>query len=257
MKISYMLCTVTCLIGLFTARAHADVVIAGTRAIYPAQDRVVTVMLTNTQKTYPRLVQTWIDDGGADQAPEHLDVPFAITPPIFRMEAGKSQTLRIVYTKEDQQHKKLPADKESVFWLNVLSVPPNEEGAEAGQALRFAVRTRIKLFFRPENLQGSADDSAQNLQWKLLKDGAESALEVHNPGAYHVSFASIAVAQDGKEVATETRPMLAPGATERLVVKGLPAAPGAKAEVRYQTIDDLGYTVSHTVNDVALSAGGQ
>jgi len=257
MNISYMVRAAACLVCFLSAPAQADIMIASTRAIYPAQDREITVKLTNTQKTSPRLVQTWIDDGGADKPPEQIDVPFAITPPIFRMDAGKSQSLRIVYTKEDGLHKTLPADKESVFWLNVFSVPPTEKGAEEESGVRFAFRTRIKLFFRPENLPGRVEDSARNLQWTLMKDGADATLEVHNPGAYHVSFASVAVALDGKEIATESKQMLAPGATERLVLKSLSAAPGAKTEVRFETIDDLGYTVPHTAKDVVMTAGGR
>ena len=55
--------------------------------------------------------------------PESVDAPFLITPPLFRMDAQKEQSLRIVYT-----HDQLPADRESLFWLNVLEVPPKPTG---------------------------------------------------------------------------------------------------------------------------------
>ncbi|WP_211454040.1 fimbrial biogenesis chaperone [Collimonas antrihumi] len=103
------------------------------------------------------------------------------------------------------------------------------------------------MFFRPENLKGSVEDSASGLQWKLVKDGIETALEVRNPSAFHVSFSRVALVLDGKEIESENRPMVAPGKTERFVLNGLPVTPGVKAEVRFKTIDDYGGAVSHAV----------
>ncbi len=50
----------------------------------------------------------------------------------------------------------LPKDRESVFWFNVLEVPPKPDAATvANQSLlQLAFRTRIKLFYRPEALKG-------------------------------------------------------------------------------------------------------
>ncbi|WP_211454714.1 fimbrial biogenesis chaperone [Collimonas antrihumi] len=133
MKISFSkvlgsFCAV-CLTGLLSAPAQADIVFSKTRAIYPMQEREITVTLSNENATAPRLMQAWIDDGDINGAPEQIDVPFTLTPPVFRMEAGKSQALRVVYAREDGKGKALPKDKESVFWLNVLAVPPRPHDA--------------------------------------------------------------------------------------------------------------------------------
>ncbi|WP_437676671.1 fimbrial biogenesis chaperone [Sorangium sp. So ce131] len=109
--------------------------------IYPADHREVAVEVRNNGDK-PTLVQAWLDRGDADQAPDTINVPFLLTPPIFRIDPGHRQTLRITYAPSGEH---LPQDRESVFWLNVLEVPP--AGANV-----LATRSRISLFYRPQGL---------------------------------------------------------------------------------------------------------
>src|SRR6218665_4119860 len=106
------------LIYLCEGYASASVVIDGTRVVYPEGKSEVTVRMTNEGKD-PKLVQIWIDDGDRQVSPEKISVPFVVLTPIFRMDPNKGQSARIQYTGSKQ----LPADKESVFWLNVLEIP--------------------------------------------------------------------------------------------------------------------------------------
>jgi chaperone protein EcpD len=95
--------------ALLAGNAEASVTIGGTRVVYPLDQREVTVKLDNDSKS-PSLVQVWMDDGHPDAKPGDIKVPFVITPPIFRMDANKSQTLRVMYSGEA-----LPTDRESVY----------------------------------------------------------------------------------------------------------------------------------------------
>lgn len=235
--------------ALFTPAVEAGIVIGATRVIYPERANEVTVKLSNTETeaSEARLVEAWIDNGEADAAPEQMDVPFLLTPPVFRLDAGKSQLLRIVHAREEGQM--LPEDKESVFWLNVLAVPPKTAAVADGNTLRFAYRTRIKLFFRPAAISGNADQASKALQWRVLSEGSQYILEVRNASAYHVTFSSVALMLDGVQAESGKPPMLAPGASVRLPLQSWPGQAGAKAEVRFETIGDDGDTVVH---DVAL-----
>src|SRR5579875_2559231 len=167
--------------GWMCAPARADVVINTTRVIYPAKQSEITVQLNNDEKVQPRLVQVWIDDGHVDKTPAQMQVPFQLAPPIARLDAGKSQAVRIMYTHEDYEGKPLPTDKESLFWLDVLSVPPKPANPEGKNVLQFAVRSRIKFFFRPDGLAGRPEQAPSQLTWKLVSEGSEQALDVHNP----------------------------------------------------------------------------
>jgi chaperone protein EcpD len=229
---------VLCVAGWLTMLpAQAGVVIGGTRQIYPAQSREITIQLTNDDKKLPRLVQVWLDSGNEKLTPEQSDVPFTITPPVFRMEPGKSQSLRMVYTKEP-----LPADKESAFWLNVLEVPPKLENGE--NQLRFGFRIRTKVFFRPQGLPGTPQDAAAQLRWSLLKTDQGSVLEVRNPTPYYVSFQDVALAlgaqSDARLNHSDQYEMVAPGGSQRYLLKDKIGALPAGAHVQFSMINDYG-----------------
>ncbi|MDB5768849.1 MAG: pili assembly chaperone [Collimonas fungivorans] len=234
----YLALAALCLAGCLALwPARAGVVIGGTRQIYPAQNREITIQLTNEDKKLPRLVQVWLDSGDEKITPEQSDVPFTITPPVFRMEAGKSQSLRLVYTREP-----LPADRESVFWLNVLEVPPKVDGEES--QLRFSFRIRTKVFFRPQGLPGAASDAVSQLRWSLLKTAQGSMLEVQNPSPYHVSFQEVALAlgngPDARLNKSDQYEMVAPGGSRRYLLKDIVGALPTGAHVQFSTINDYG-----------------
>lgn len=74
-----------------------------------------------------------------------------------------AQTIKLMYTASSA----LPKDRESVFWFNVLEVPPKPDAAKAANQslLQLAFRTRIKLFYRPEGLSGISSDAPLALKW--------------------------------------------------------------------------------------------
>ncbi len=214
--------------------ARASVVIAGTRVIYTARDREVTIKLTN-EGNAPALVQSWLDNGDPSAPPASISVPFVLTPPVARIDAGKGQSLRIVYTGEP-----LPTDRESVFWLNVLEIPPKPSAEEAGpNKLQLAFRSRIKFFYRPAGLKGEAGEAPARLVWRLARADSQSVLECQNPTPFHVSIVSVELAGGGKHAVNDRGAMVGPGETLRFPLKGdVPAGPDSK--VRYHTLNDWG-----------------
>ncbi|SEW28544.1 fimbria/pilus periplasmic chaperone [Luteibacter sp. 329MFSha] len=213
-----------CLLGT----THASVVMNGTRYVYPSDAREITVKVSNVGKL-PALTQAWIDDGDAKSTPESVDVPFNLTPPIARLEAGKSQTLRLAYTGSD-----LPGDRESQFWINILEVPPKPTDSANRNTMQLAIRYRLKLFFRPANLKGSPEAAPATLRW--TRDG--EGLSVTNPSAFHVTFNDVAVVAGGAKAVIEPF-SVAPGAT--VTVKPHDAMPsGDELRIDYKYINDFG-----------------
>lgn len=235
-----------CLIHLLATSVQAGVVLNSTRVIYPAQERQITVPLTNDSKDLPTLVQAWIDDGNEKSTPDQIKAPFMLVPPMFKMQPGKGHALRITYLKD----RSLPADKESVFWLNVLEVPPKPKAAEGkdSNTLQLAFRTRVKLFFRPKDLKGAVNDAPGQLSWKLLQEDSKRVLQVENPTPYYVSFEKVSLVVDGKEVKSDDPQMVAPGGKQRFVLGEAHLAEGAKAEVQFTNISDYGQIVPHTAS---------
>lgn len=230
-------------IGLSSA-AVAGVVIDGTRHIYPQQRREITLRLTNDDPRDPRLVQVWLDQGTPAQDPSHSDVPFSLAPPVFRLDPGKSQVVRLVYTQDP-----LPTDRESLFWLNALEIPPRVDAAPYGSQehqsnhLQFAFRIRTKVFFRPAQLPGTADEAPTQLRWTLHRSAQGPLLEVHNPSAYHVTFNEVALAMgprpDARLLPAEAG-MVPPGGNLKLPVRDIVQAIPADAQVHFKYINDYG-----------------
>jgi len=229
----------------FAGHADANVVINGTRVIYPSEDKEVTVKLSN-DSAQPMLVQVWLDNGDEKSAPEKIKTPFTLTPPISRIEPGKGQAVRVLYTQDP-----LPSDKETLFWFNMLEVPPKPADAEGRNLLQFAFRTRIKFIFRPKGLAGNAADAYQQLSWKLVsnQDNKGLALQVSNPTPYYVNFAHVGIMQGDKRE-LEQGGMVAPGATTVFQLTKLQGQPSADAKATFDVINDFGAVAEH---DQALS----
>jgi chaperone protein EcpD len=231
--------------ALLAGQAQASVTIAGTRVVYPLGQREVTVKLDNDSHD-PSLVQVWMDSGNAGAKPGEADAPFVITPPIFRMDSKKSQTLRVICSCEA-----LPTDRESVYWLNVLGIPPKANGTNNANTLQFAFRTRIKVFVRPSRLAGNPAGAPGQLSWKLVPapDGQGQTVSVSNPTPYFVSFSEVDVVGGGRTYRNEQGGMVAPRGTAVLSVAQMNAA-AADAKVRYTAISDYGGPLA---GDAALS----
>jgi P pilus assembly chaperone PapD len=217
--------------------AHANVVIGATRVVFPAKDGEVTVRMTNDNTT-PALIEAWIDRGDEHSTPDKVDTPFLITPPLFRIEAHKDQSLRIISTPAS-----LPSDHESLFWLNVLEIPPKPTGTQvAGKnLLQFAIRSRLKLFYRPAQLSGDPLKAPALVTWKAVADGQGFALEVHNPTPYHVTIVQASLEIGGKPYTSDAG-MVDPAGTLRLKIKGLASAPAAGTPISYDIVNDYGAT---------------
>lgn len=204
---------------LFTANlAQAGVIVGGTRLIYDGGKKESSLSVKNPDKT-AYLIQSWVDTGkDAEKA------PFILTPPLFRLDGGKENVLRVVLTGNA-----LPTDKESLFWMNIKSIPSAEQDDDKN-TLQIAVKTRIKLIYRPAELKGSPEDMADKLIWQ--RTGKE--VQVTNPTPFYMNFQSIKVA--GKPVKDVTH--VAPGSSARFT---LPTSVNADS-VSWSLINDYGGT---------------
>ncbi|WP_322042885.1 fimbria/pilus periplasmic chaperone [Paraburkholderia sp. J67] len=217
--------------------AQASVVIAGTRVVYNATDSEVTLKLSNVGKS-PALTQVWLDKGDPKADPSTLDLPFVLTPPLARIDPDKAQTVRIAYTGEA-----LPKDRETLFWFNLLEVPPKPAATEAGQNyVQLAFRSRLKFFFRPAGLPGNADDAPGKLTWHLGSQGGKPALQVSNPTPYHVTIIEAHVGEGERAPKFEDGSMVAPGAQASLPLSATPATGG---KVSFTTLNDYGGPIKH------------
>lgn len=208
--------------------AAAAVTLQGTRVIYDGSKGAVTVN-TNNRGDKVALAQVWLDDGDASAKAGSQKLPFVLTPTTRRIEAGSAQAFRLTYAP--MAGAALPSDRESLLYFNLLDIPPKPENVEGQNLLQFAIRTRVKLFYRPVGLPGHARDTAAALQWRA--EG--QALQVYNPGVYHVTLSRLTL-PDGSTIEVD---MVAPG--ERLDLP-LPSGASVPGTLEFQWLDDYGTT---------------
>ncbi|CAI1753377.1 fimbrial biogenesis chaperone [Serratia fonticola] len=219
-----------CFLLISPQPSSASIVVNGTRVVYPGNDKEVTVKLSNIGQA-PMLVQSWIDTGDSDAKPEKIRVPFILTPPINRIDPNKSQTLRLSYTASPA----LPENKESVYWLNVLEIPPVKENI-APNRLQVAFRTRIKIFYRPAAIADNtkAADAAEKLVWSF----SNGKLQATNSSPYYVSLVSVVVHQGGNTFSTEGE-MVPPGGVQHFTLKDARTLPTGTG-ISYEYVNDWG-----------------
>ncbi|WP_054178527.1 fimbria/pilus periplasmic chaperone [Trabulsiella odontotermitis] len=190
-----------------------------TRVIYQEGQKEASLTVQNHSQKDVFLVQSWIDDINGNKK-----TPFIITPPLFQMQPNKNNALRIVNINNQ-----LPADRESVYWINVKAIPSVSDDSAGKNLLQIAVRTRLKLFYRPDGLPGDPVSAAKTLTFAH----AGNQLAIDNPSAYVMTFHDLRVG--GKQINDS---VMVP-AKGHLSVK-LPANTGAFSQVQYSIINDFG-----------------
>ncbi|WP_449576811.1 fimbrial biogenesis chaperone, partial [Lelliottia nimipressuralis] len=100
---------------LLTNAASAAVRPALTRVVALESDKETSIKLLNDDTTQDYLVQSWVEDlKGSDK-----NLPLILTPPLFKIGAGREGKLRMVILPG-----RIPQDRESVYWLWIQEVPP-------------------------------------------------------------------------------------------------------------------------------------
>jgi len=204
--------------------AEASLQLAGTRVILNGKDREVSIPVANGG-TLPYVVQAWIEGDNEAQT----ELPLLVTPPLSRLDPGKENLLRIMRIPGN-----VPADRESVFRLNVKEIPvqPGEDNF-----LQIALRNRIKVFYRPPGLPGRPETAREQLQLSVAPDstGHGAVLRIVNPSAYHVTFTGLTIDGGAEEVDAD---MVPPMGEISLPLKSI-TAPRA-IDVGFTTINDYG-----------------
>lgn len=168
----------------------AGVTITGTRIIFPSNQKAVTVQLNNPLKE-PALVQAWIDNGDPNKIPDADQVPFILTPPLTQIEGNKGQMVRLMAKSTEV----LPKDRESLYWFNILDVPPSTVENSGVNKLNVSVRSRIKLIYRPIGLKSSLDEAFTSLRFLY----SNQQIEIKNPSPYYINFLNIEFIKDDQK----------------------------------------------------------
>ncbi|MFK3774865.1 molecular chaperone [Pseudomonas sp. NPDC089406] len=215
------------LLSLSTSASHAALTLNNTRVVFDSDKRSTAVVIRNPSKaTYA--VQAWVNtEADADT----VSVPFLPSPQLFRLAPDKEQQVQITLLPND-----LPTDRESLFYFNVQEIP--QVDASAKNALSIALRTRIKLFYRPHQLEGSPTRQLKSLVFSLVNEQGAPALRVENPTPFHITFSRMEVSGNGQYATPQATDMLAPHSSLVYPLPGIRPAPDL--QVLFSIINDYG-----------------
>lgn len=178
--------------------AQAAVVPDRTRVIYEEGMQAVSVTVTNKSPKYPYLIQSWIED----RYGQKIDSPFLVLPPLQRIEPNDRNVMRVVLLPGLP----LPADRESLFYLNIREIPPK---SDTPNALQIALHSKLKLFYRPAAAKRDRDDDTP-LPMTVQFDGAAHRLVFDNPSPWYVTVVELKAGTDHRPLpfsATMVAPM--------------------------------------------------
>ncbi|EMN0828564.1 molecular chaperone [Providencia rettgeri] len=181
------------LLIIFSFSVYSKSIVSGTRLIFDGSKNEATINVSNTGNI-PALIQSWIDEGDDKIEPSKINVPFIIPNAMVTLSPDESFSIRVFKKKDIDQY---PKDRESLFYLNVVDIPPKPENLKDGSnaLIQFVVRSRIKLIYRPSGLSGNANLALGDLNMNF--DG--NYLVISNPTPFFINI------NDIKDIETKNR----------------------------------------------------
>lgn len=213
-------------LALFSLQLNASVIMTGTRIIYNEGSRSVDVNLKN-QSNFPYVVQTWFDAGKMSGGPDaSVQVPFIATPPVFRIQPGAGQVVKVTFTGGLN----LPDDRESVFYFNFLQVPPsNIDKNDVKNKMLVMLRNRVKIFYRPTSLVSGPGWGFPNISVTPVSGNA-SAVMIKNHTPFYVTVSSVALTEGQRRLSSGSG-MIEPSGTQIFNISRAGSVKGRKAIV--------------------------
>ncbi|KJY02588.1 Chaperone protein FimC precursor [Morganella morganii] len=132
-----------------------------------------------------------------------------VVPPVTRIAGSGGQQLKIRVLK----NKSSPPTGNRFFILNVVDIPAKT--ATTGNTLQFALRTRIKLFYRPDDLLQPPDAVPEQISASLSGE----TLILKNPTPYYFTLSALVSGGDNAPSHISTV-MLAPYSESRVAYTG-------------------------------------
>lgn len=206
------------LLALATFSARAAVQIESSRVIYPSDVKSAALVIRNASAK-PYLVQSWLD---GEKKGEDKSSLMIVTPPLLKLQPNQAATLRFIYSGHG-----LPLDRESMLWVNVQEIPPR---ATQSNVMQLAIRTRMKLFYRPASLKISLEEAVAKIRTEYVKGG----VNIINPGPLHITFSAITMKDNQGKLRKITPTMLLPFTREFI------ALPTGATLQKFSYINDYG-----------------
>lgn len=177
-----------CMAGFVMAMQslYAGVGLENTRVIFNENDKNKGIVAFNTDEKVSYLAQSWIEDQQEKQSAD-----FVVMTPLLKVRPQQKNTVQIMKNTD------LNAHQESMYWLNVKFIAPNQKNAD--NTLKYAMTHRIKVIYRPAALsQVVMANEVSKLTWHMQ----EGQFSLKNPTPFFIHLAELKLA--GQKIETPT-----------------------------------------------------
>ncbi|WP_338564917.1 fimbria/pilus periplasmic chaperone [Erwinia sp. E_sp_W01_6] len=99
------------------------IMLGGTRIIYPAGQKQVSMSVRNTSDQSSFLVQSWVEQPDGQKSQN-----FVATPPLYVSGPGNENTLRLMYVGEPAR-----TDQETLYYFNTKAIPSLDKKRRRGK----------------------------------------------------------------------------------------------------------------------------
>lgn len=173
------LLTLALISTIFSHTALAGgIMLGGTRIIYSATAKQITLPVRNTSEDASFLVQSWVEDATGKKSSD-----FVVTPPMYVSGPRNENSLRIIYTGKPPAN-----DRETLYYFNSKAIPSiDKKKIESENILLLAAVTRIKLFVRPTSLKMPVKDAVRKINFYRQSN----SILIENPSPYYMTLAKM------------------------------------------------------------------
>lgn len=210
----------------FCSAAQGGLSLSQTRVVFPGDKDSVSLNVRNSSAEDIWLLRGWVEDIKGVREND----TFIVTPPLYRLDPNNNIQLRI----NALDIKSLPITKESVYYLNIMAIPPQAQDdfvTKKNSAISFSVNNRIKMFYRPKSI----DDRRSVIQayGKITARQKGREVVLFNPSPYYITLDGLHINKSDVQGKSKDY-MISPGGS-------LSVNYSAVAEsISYQVIDDYG-----------------
>lgn len=177
-----------------------------TRVVFPGSEKSVSLTVSNQNTELPYLAQGWLEDEQGEKLDNNN--PLTVVPPVQRIEPRAESQVKIQALTSSEAFKKLPQDRESLFYFNLREIPPK---SDKPNVLQIALQTRIKVFYRPAALaEAAAAQQALPFQEKITLSKSGDKYTVVNPTPYYVTLIGASAKKEGDVIKGFEALMIAP-----------------------------------------------
>lgn len=220
---------------LMSSQAQAFL-LGQTRLVLSQDEGSATIQVISGSDDPLFLIKTKITQTLNDETPVKF---FMVTPPLFRLEAGARNTVRISSLGGGG----MASDRESLFYLKVAGIPStnplgrNNKTGYAGASVMMGTGNIIKIIYRPHAVPPVTPSTYSSLVYSRVPGG----IQVSNPSPHYIIFNVLKL--DGKNIPfSDKQPSILPPFGHQIY--GVNST--IKKQVEWRALDDKGNVQSGT-----------